>query len=81
LKIKDKSIYLSKGPVTLTFDRKIKPINDFVTEVEMNKLMHDVIYDALINTITCETHEINHLHKIFGHIGLETLKNTAKMYG
>jgi hypothetical protein len=24
---------------------------------------------------------INHLHKVFGHCGLETLKSTSKMYG
>jgi len=25
--------------------------------------------------------DINHLHRVFGHCGMETLKNTVKLYG
>jgi hypothetical protein len=51
-------------------------------------------FDVLINTVgdgsVTGVHtsigmerslDINHLHKVFGHCGLETLKSTSKMYG
>jgi hypothetical protein len=35
----------------------------------------------MVNTTISEAYGINYLHKAFGHCGLETLKNTTRMYG
>jgi hypothetical protein len=75
------SIRLSKGSVTLVFDRIIKTMNDFVTGVNMKTLLPKAIYNGMVNTTISEAYDINYLHKAFGHCGLETLKNTARMYG
>ena len=43
-------------------------------------LLPEVIYSGVSNTIIRKIHDINHLHKVFGHCGLDNLKKTAKMY-
>jgi hypothetical protein len=35
----------------------------------------------MMNTTISEAYDTNYLDKAFGHYGLETLKNTARMYG
>jgi hypothetical protein len=74
------SIRLSKGSVTLVFDRIIKKMNGFVTSVNMKTLPPKAIHNGMVNTTISEAYDINYLHKAFGHCGLETLKNTARMY-
>jgi hypothetical protein len=75
------SICLSKGSVTLVFDQIIKTINGFVTSVNMKTLPTKSIHNGMVNTTISKAYDINYLHKAFGHCGLETLKNTARMYG
>jgi hypothetical protein len=75
------SIRLSKGSVTLIYDRVIKTINGFVTGINMKTLTPKAIHNGMVNTTISEAYGISYLHKAFGHCGLETLKNTARMYG
>ena len=55
-------------------------MNGFVTSVRMKALLPEVIYDGVANTTIGKIYDINHLHRVFGHCGLETLKKTVKMY-
>jgi hypothetical protein len=76
-------VSLTKKLVTLTFDGVIKTVGDScVTGVVMKpivkKRVHDGYAHALIGTE--RSLDINHLQKVFGHCGLETLKSTSKMY-
>jgi hypothetical protein len=75
------SIHLSKGSVTLIFDRIIKTMNGYATGINMKTLTTKAIHNGMVNTTISEAFDIKDLHKDFGHCGLETLKNTARMYG
>jgi Reverse transcriptase (RNA-dependent DNA polymerase)/gag-polypeptide of LTR copia-type/Zinc knuckle len=77
-------VSLTKKHVTLTFDRVIKTIDDgCVTGVMMRTISAKQSYDGFAHaSIEMEkSFDINHLHRVFGHCGLETLKNTVKLYG
>jgi hypothetical protein len=77
-------VSLTKKHVTLTFDVLIKTVGDgCVTGVMMKPIVKKIIHDGYAHTsIGMERSlDINHLHNIFGHCGLETLKSTSKMYG
>jgi hypothetical protein len=75
---------LTKKNVTLTFDVLIKTIGDGCkTGVVMKPIVKKIIHDGYAHTsIGMERSlDINHLYKVIGHCGLETLKSTSKMYG
>jgi hypothetical protein len=77
-------VSLTKKHVTLTFDVVIKTVGDgCVTGVMMKLMVKKRFYDGYAHaSIGMErNHDINHLHKVFGHCGLETLKSTSEMYG
>ena len=75
------SICLSKGPIWLSFDQIIPTTNGFVTGVKMCAVRRDIAYNALVNTtINNKGFDVNHLHKVFGHCGIEAVKNTAKIH-
>jgi hypothetical protein len=77
-------VNLTKKHVTLTFDVLIKTVDDgCVTGVVMKPIVEKINHDGYAHTsIGMERSlDINHLHKVFGHCGLETLKSTSKMYG
>jgi hypothetical protein len=77
-------VSLAKQHVTLTFDVLIKTVGDgCITGDMMKPIVKKRIHDGYAHTsIGMERSlDINHLHKVFGHCGLETLKSTSKMYG
>jgi hypothetical protein len=66
------------------FDVIIKTVGDgCVTGVVRKPIVKKRIHDGYAhNSIRMERSiDINHLHKVFGHCGLETLKSASKMYG
>jgi hypothetical protein len=73
-----------KKHVTLTFDHLIKTLDDgCVTGVMMRPIVSEKLYSAYAHTSigSDKILEINYLHRVFGHCGLETLKSTVQMYG
>ena len=77
-------VSLTKKHITLTFDRVIKTLDDgCVTGVMMRPIVAEKTYNGYAHTSIGKekSFDINHLHRVFGHCGLETLKNTIKMYG
>jgi hypothetical protein len=77
-------VSLTKKHVTLTFDVVIKTVGDgCVTDVMMKPIVKKRIPDGYAHTSIGMERSlgINHLHKVFGHCGLENLKSTSKMYG
>ena len=47
----------------------------------MCAIKRDIVYNALANTtINNKGFDVNHLHKVFGHCGIEAVKNTAKIH-
>jgi hypothetical protein len=76
-------VSLSQIHFTLTFDVVIKTVCDgCVTGVMMKPIVKKRIHDGYAHTsIGMEgSIDINHLNKVFGYCGLETLKSTSKMY-
>jgi hypothetical protein len=77
-------VSLTKKHITLTFDQVIKTLDGgCVTGVKMQPILSERAYGGRAHT-TIEKEKnfnVNHLHRIFGHCGHETLKNTIKMYG
>jgi hypothetical protein len=68
----------------LKFDVVIKTVgNGCVTGVMMKPIVKKRIHDGYAHaSIGMERSlDINHLHKVFGHCGLETLKRTSKISG
>jgi Reverse transcriptase (RNA-dependent DNA polymerase) len=77
-------VSLTKKHVTLTFDHVIKTLDDgCVTGVMMRPIVTEKPHDGCAHTSIGKerSFDINHLHRVFGHCGLETLKNTVKMHG
>jgi len=77
-------VILMKKYVNLTFDCVIKTLDDgCVTGVMMRTISAKQAYGGFAHaSIEKEKRfDINHLHRVFGHCGMETLKNTVKMYG
>jgi hypothetical protein len=77
-------VILTKKHVTLMFDVVIKTFGDgCVTGVVMKPIVKKRIHDgyAYASIGMERSIDINHLHKVFGHCGLETPKSTSKMYG
>jgi hypothetical protein len=77
-------VNITKKHVTVTFDQVIKTLDDgCVTGVMMPPIFSERACGGYAHTIIEKekSFDINHLHRIFGHCGHETLKNTVKMYG
>jgi hypothetical protein len=84
LKLTNDDVSLTKKHVTLTFDCVIKMLDDAcVTGVRMRPIVPEKVYDGFAHaSIKKEkSFDMNHLHRVFGHCGLDTLKNTVKMHG
>jgi hypothetical protein len=75
-------VSITKKHITLMFDQVIKTLDDgCVTSVMMRPILSERAYGGYAHT-TIEkekSFDINHLHRIVGHCGHETLKNTVKM--
>jgi hypothetical protein len=74
------SLFLTKGKTTITFDREFPTQKGLVLGVEMipRQLAEENASPALDKG---KIVNVNALHKIFGHIGEESLRKTAKFYG
>jgi hypothetical protein len=72
-------ISLNYKYINLTFDRVIHATDDCVTGVLMKPILSDNINGFANASISNErSYDVNHLHKLFGHFGQETLNETIK---
>jgi hypothetical protein len=69
--------------VKLTFDRVINALDGCVDGVVMKSLHAEQANDGFAHAIVGNKsiYSINNVHRMFGHCGQETFKNTVKMYG
>jgi hypothetical protein len=75
-------VSLNYKHVKLTFYRVINIKDGYMTGALMKPLLSNNINGFVNTSIRNERiYDINHLHKLFGHCGQETLNNTDKMYG
>jgi hypothetical protein len=73
-------IKLSKGNVTLTFDKDVRTKNGFVPGIKLLPVLRDV-GTSVLETKKRETIDVNNLHKILGHGGELNARLTGKAYG
>jgi hypothetical protein len=73
-------IKLSKGNVTLTFDKVVRTKNDFVPGIKLLQVLGDV-GTSVLETKKRDTIDVNNLHKILGHCGEVNARLTGKAYG
>jgi hypothetical protein len=74
------SIRLSKGSVSVRFDRVLQTTSGFVSGIKIFVYDSPVIYNATKGLISNECIDINKFHEIFGHCGLDRLQKTAKIH-
>jgi hypothetical protein len=73
-------VSLNYKHVKLTFDRVIHATDGCVTGASMKPILSNIINGFANASISHErVYDINHLHKLFGHCGQETLNKTIKM--
>jgi hypothetical protein len=75
-----KIIKLSKGNVTLTFDKVVRTKNDFVPGIKLFQVLGDV-GTSVLETKKRDRIDVNNLHKILGHYGEFNARLTEKAYG
>jgi hypothetical protein len=75
-----KIIKLSKGNVTLTFDKVVRTKNGFTSEIKLFPVLGDV-GTSVLETKKRETIDVKNLHKILGHCGEVNTRLTGKPYG
>jgi hypothetical protein len=73
-------INLSKGNVTLTFDKVVRTKNGFVPGIKLLQVLGDV-GTSVLETKKCNTIDVNNLHKVLGHCGEVNARLTGKAYG
>jgi hypothetical protein len=73
-------IKLSKGNVTLTFDKVVRTKNGFVPGIKLLQVLGDV-GTSVLETKKCETIDVNNLHKTLAHCGEVNTRLTGKAYG
>jgi hypothetical protein len=72
-------LHQAKGPVSLCFDRMIPTTIGFITGVKMSAIHAETTFNDILNATYNNSYDINQPHKVFGHCGFETLRNTAKI--
>ena len=75
------TICLSKGPVSVSFDRIFPTTNGFVSGIKMSVIHPAIISNAIESFKLKKSVDINQFHKVIGHCGADRLKNTANIYG
>jgi hypothetical protein len=75
-----KIIKLSKGKVTLTFDKVVRTKNGFVPGIKLLQVLGDV-GTSVLETKKRDTIDVNNLDKILGHCGEVNARLTGKAYG
>jgi hypothetical protein len=73
-------IKLTKGNVSLTFDKIMKTKNGFVPGIRLMPVLSD-IGTAVVESGKGESIDVNNLHKILGHCGDESTRLTGKAFG
>jgi hypothetical protein len=73
-------IKLSKGNVTLTFDKVVRTKNGFVPGIKLLQVLDDV-GTSVLETKKRNTIDVNNLHKLLGHCGEVNTRLTGKAYG
>jgi hypothetical protein len=73
-------IKLSKGNVTLSFDKVVRTKNGFVPGIKLLQVLSDV-GTSVFKTEKRDTIDVNNLHKILGHYGEVDSRLTGKAYG
>jgi hypothetical protein len=73
-------IKLSKGNVTLTFDKVVRTKNGFIPVIKLLQVLGDV-GTSVLETMKCEMIDLNNLHKILGHCGEINARLTGKANG
>jgi hypothetical protein len=73
-------IMLSKGNVTLTFDKVVRTKNGFVHGIKLLQVLDDV-GTSVLETKKRNTIDVNNLHKILGHCSEVNTRLTGKAYG
>jgi hypothetical protein len=71
---------LSKGNVTLTFDKVVRTKNGFVPGIKLLQVLSDV-GTSVLETKKHDTIDVNNLHKVLGHCGEVNARLTGKAYG
>jgi hypothetical protein len=75
-------ISLNYKHVNLTFDLIVHATDGCVTGILMKPIsLNNINVFANRSISNKRIYDINHLHKLFGHCGRETLHNTTEMYG
>jgi AAA+ ATPase superfamily predicted ATPase len=73
-------IKLSKGNVTLTFDKVVRTKNGFVPKIKFLLVLDDV-RTSVMETKKRDTIDVDNLHKILGHCDEVNARLTGKEYG
>jgi hypothetical protein len=73
-------IMLSKGNVTLTFDKVVRKKNGFVPGIKLLQILDDV-GTSVLETKKRNTIDVNNLHKVLGHCVEVNARLTGKAYG
>jgi hypothetical protein len=71
---------LSKGSVSVTFDRVMKATNGFVSGIKLLLNESSAIYNTLSGNFHGMKFEINEFHKMLEYYGSVRLKKTAKIH-
>jgi hypothetical protein len=72
-------IQLSKGNVTITFDKVVRTKNGFVPGIKLLQVLGDV-GTSVLETKKHNTIDVNNLHKVLGHCGEVNARLTGKAY-
>jgi hypothetical protein len=78
---KDLSICLSKGQVSVIFDRVLRTTNVFVSGVKLSVFPSPVIYNATTMIRQDKRINVNTFNEMMGHCGTEKLQKTANILG
>jgi hypothetical protein len=73
-------IKLSKGNVTLIFDKVVRTKNGFVLGIKLLQVLDDV-GTSVLETKKLNTIDVNNLYKVLGHCGEFNARLTGKAYG
>jgi hypothetical protein len=74
------SICLSKGAVSVTFDRVLRTANGSVSGIKLSINESPVAYNTISNFRPGKSININDFHKMLGHCGSDRLQKTAKIH-
>jgi hypothetical protein len=74
-------ISLKKGSVSVTFDIVIKTVNGSISGIKMTTYDPSIAYLAKVSLTVIKEIDVNKLHEMIGHCGVDRLKKTANIHG